>query len=308
MTEREESVSREMLELRRVVSENKKWQERCERLENERNDARLQATTAAEELAAFMDKWEDREEMVLELQQTIAALQSQLSQAFESSVSELPRIPKTLSRSSMVSSSSEFREPVEEEKSSNDLHNFLRYRRSIAQRHRKYENLEVPVLSLTPRQLSTASFDSHMSERFAFQAGQVLKNQIRNQQKSEFDRNKRLFGSIDLFVQVKLKEISQQTGPAAVPNTPRLAVACDLLDKLTATSSVHTATGPLRGVIRPAAGVDVCDLRGVLCGPSLESRGQETAASGSAAAVRRLLIAHAVLCSGAHTPHSVFTF
>lgn len=239
MTEREESVSREMLELRRVVSENKKWQERCERLENERNDARLQATTAAEELAAFMDKWEDREEMVLELQQTIAALQSQLSQAFESSVSELPRIPKTLSRSSMVSSSSEFREPVEEEKSSNDLHNFLRYRRSIAQRHRKYENLEVPVLSLTPRQLSTASFDSHMSERFAFQAGQVLKNQIRNQQKSEFDRNKRLFGSIDLFVQVKLKEISQQTGPAAVPNTPRLAVACDLLDKLTATSSVH---------------------------------------------------------------------
>ncbi len=45
--------------------------------------------------------------------------------------------------------------------------------------------------------------------------------------------------------QVKLKEIAQETRLAPVPNATRLAVACDLMDKLTATSSVLRALARL---------------------------------------------------------------
>jgi len=42
-----------------------------------------------------------------------------------------------------------------------------------------------------------------MSERIAFQAGQVLKEHVKAQSRSEYlNTNMRIFGSVDLLVQV----------------------------------------------------------------------------------------------------------
>ncbi len=84
----------------------------------------------------------------------------------------------------------------------------LEYQRAVARRSQKYTSLQTPALSLTPRDAAKATFGSHLSERVAFQAGQVLKEQIKLHNKATFlDSNLRMFGSVDVLVQVYVQVV-----------------------------------------------------------------------------------------------------
>jgi len=78
---------RDTWELRRVIGENRKWRERCERLEWERDHARGEAERLADELAEFTERWQQREEGVRELEENIRELQRRLAESMADSLS-----------------------------------------------------------------------------------------------------------------------------------------------------------------------------------------------------------------------------
>ena len=49
------------MENRRLIEENRKWRERCERLEVEREEAREEINAMRLQIEHFHDKWEERE-------------------------------------------------------------------------------------------------------------------------------------------------------------------------------------------------------------------------------------------------------
>ena len=138
---------------------------------------------------------------------------------------------------------------IKEERWGSKLKGSLEYRRAVARRARRYTSLEVPVIALTPREATKASFDSHMSERVAFQAGRIVREQIISANRAELlEANAPMFGSMDLLVQVRLSQArvaeAGEAGPAgqtgaAVPNVARVALACDLLTQLADTSQAN---------------------------------------------------------------------
>ena len=136
------------------------------------------------------------------------------------------------------------------------LVSLLRQQRHVGRlrRARVYESVDVPVLSLTPRISSVGVMESHMSEKVAFQSGLLFQRHMQDIQRCELqDANRKLFSSIDQLVQVRLAEISVATADLPLPNVRRLAAACDLLDKLTSTTTTHfVALTALRGELYAA--------------------------------------------------------
>ena len=228
-----------MRELRRVLGENKQLQHRYERVESERDEARSELQAAQDSMVQFLDKWQKREKYVQDLQQQISALQTQLSNALirgpaydefqphsrrhathtaparRGSSGDRGRWSSPWSGEVLDHELDAASEPggsvrsvvPDVEKKDGKLLSMLRLQRQVARAKRgsKYDCIEVPVLSLAPRVASAASFDSHMSEKVAFQSGQLVKEQIKQLQRSELlDNNKKLFASIDMLVQVRL--------------------------------------------------------------------------------------------------------
>ena len=145
---------------------------------------------------------------------------------------------------------------------SRDLLRMLKNQRVVAMRSRRYESMESSSLSLTPRQAADLEFGCGMAERVAFQSGQLLKGQIAMSERGELKELKqKLFSSMDLMAQVRLREVAVKTDELKSPNVAKLAVTCDLLDKLCITAKVggcqfaasDNATGKLDG-LEPAAG------------------------------------------------------
>jgi len=238
-------------ELRRVIGENRKWRERCERLEWERDHARGEAERLADELAAFTERWHEREEGVAELQETMKELQRHLAEAVAAGVhtdgAGMELAKKMLNEWKAMAphpatplEQDEGARAITTERFSGRLKGTLEYQRIVARRSQKYTDLSAAPLSLTPREASRATFGTHMSERVAFQAGQVLKEQIKAQNRQDYlNSNLRMFGSVDLLVQVKISEMTVEIGDAPRPNISRLATVCDLFDKVAATSEAN---------------------------------------------------------------------
>ena len=313
-------------DLRRALAANRAMQERCGRIEAERDSARSELQAASDAMMQFLDKWQQREEYIRQQEAKIRELQSHLCHGLtgKDNPYEEFRLPTTASSSRRLHTAGSLssratagggrevagvgradagawggldtihslqiddedgadwraagalgdriatatshgsvsehrpwsRETGDKElnltsvekklRPDNGLISMLRRQRTVARMESansaKYDSLEVPVLSLAPRVASLGVFRSHMSEKIAYQSGHLFKEQLKSVQRSELlNTNKKLFTSIDMLVQVRLKEIAVETEDLPQPNLRRLAAACDLLDKLTATSSVHYA-------------------------------------------------------------------
>ena len=216
----ESLLSRDLREPRRAIAESKQWQLRCERAEAERDEARTELQAGQESMVQFLDKWQKREEYVQGLQRQISELQAQLANAlteetvarydefrppskrharhtapaqshgggrgtWSSRSTREARDPDAFSVYSTDSTGSGIKLAVPDvEKRDSKLLTMLRMQRQVARAKRasNYDNIEVPVLSLAPRVASVATFESHMSEKIAFQSGELLKEHIKSLQ------------------------------------------------------------------------------------------------------------------------------
>uniref|UniRef100_A0A7S0ETA5 Uncharacterized protein n=1 Tax=Hanusia phi TaxID=3032 RepID=A0A7S0ETA5_9CRYP len=210
------------------------WKERWEKLNEETRILKMKHQQALRDCEEARNMARVKEETISSLQRQIEALKSQLTRSFEAEFTPSLIRPKSEASEEERKRGGEELVVKEAKTVSRDLLRVLKNQRVVALRSRRYATMDSSSLSLTPRQAADLEFGCSMAERFAFQSGQVLKRQMAMSELRE--GKQKLFSSMDVMAEVRLREVAVRTEEHASPNVATLAVTCDLLDKLCLTA------------------------------------------------------------------------
>ena len=132
-----EEIGREQLEIWHLTEENKKLKEQIRRYESENNAAHSEIRLLREQIDQFNVRWEAREGLVEDLQQTIVSLQTRIEELFRHEITDLPFNPSWTKRPADGREQEASRAlALKEDRIGSLIKGTLSYRRTMAQRAR----------------------------------------------------------------------------------------------------------------------------------------------------------------------------
>ena len=132
-----DEIGREQLELWHLTEENKKLKEQIRRYESENNAAHSEIRLLREQIDQFNVRWEAREGLVEDLQQTIVSLQTRIEELFRHEITDLPFNPSWTKRPADGREQEASRAlALKEDRIGSLIKGTLSYRRTMAQRAR----------------------------------------------------------------------------------------------------------------------------------------------------------------------------
>ena len=131
-----EEIGREQLEFWQVIEENKRLRDQCKRLESEQAASRSEINLLREQIDHFNTRWDAREGLIEELQNTIVGLQEHLDDSIKDQLKGNFTFSPSWTRRPDDGRERSRELALKEDRAGSLIKSSLSYRRTLAQRAR----------------------------------------------------------------------------------------------------------------------------------------------------------------------------